>query len=407
MRHGELVPDNIVEAMLVEELALASANPLFDGFPRTAEQARFVDEQLAVVKRKLDAAIYLYAPTEVLVQRLDGRLACTGCPAMFHVSERPPQEPHVCDACGGELVHREDDLADLVASRLRSFRHALPELVAYYEDSERLVPIDATGSVDDVRARLDAVVAAVQRGEPIVRDLGALAHVADWQEPEASHLDETGNFVLLGGPGSGKGTQAETLSKHLAVPHISTGDLFRYNLKNGTPLGKLAKSHMERGELVPDNVTEAMVEDRLTHEDAHDGFLLDGFPRNPSQARALTHILADAGRRLSGVIAIDVGDDEIVRRLSGRLTCSECQASFHRVFRPPETEGVCDRCQGELIQRPDDNPDSIRARLGTYHTQTEPVADYYRAAGLIIPVAGEKPPSEVSEDIIAQLDALQ
>jgi adenylate kinase len=194
---------------------------------------------------------------------------------------------------------------------------------------------------------------------------------------------------LLGGPGSGKGTQAEQLSKELKLPHIATGDLFRDNLQNVTDLGKLAKTYMDRGELVPDDVTDAMVAERLARSDTRDGFILDGFPRTLPQARALADMLAGLKRRIAGVLYINVSDEAIVDRLSGRLICRNCQTPFHRQFKPPRNPGVCDNCSGELYQRADDNPDTVRARLKTFHAQTEPLIGHYAKAGLLHEISGE------------------
>jgi len=209
----------------------------------------------------------------------------------------------------------------------------------------------------------------------------------------ASPLD----LVLLGGPGSGKGTQADALSRQLELPHIATGDLFRDNLNRATELGRLAKTYMNRGELVPDDVTDAMVEERLTRQDAHGGFVLDGFPRTLPQAQALTQMLARLQRRLAGVLLIKVSDEAIVSRLSGRLICHDCQAPYHELYKAPRRAGVCDTCGGALYRREDDNPDTVRARLATYHRQTEPLIDYYAKAGLLCEISGEGGVAEVTE----------
>jgi adenylate kinase len=203
------------------------------------------------------------------------------------------------------------------------------------------------------------------------------------------HAGRSLDLVLLGGPGSGKGTQAEQLSKQLSLPHIATGDLFRDHLQSASELGKLAQAYMHRGELVPDNVTDAMVTERLGRPDVRDGFILDGFPRTLSQACALMEMMAGLKRRLSGVIYIKVSDEAIVSRLSGRLICRQCQASYHQKFKPPDKAGVCDSCGGELYQRDDDNPDTVRARLKTFHGQTEPLIEYYKQAGLLHEIDGE------------------
>jgi len=195
-------------------------------------------------------------------------------------------------------------------------------------------------------------------------------------------------LVLLGPPGAGKGTQAERLEEELHLPHVASGDLFRENLKNETELGLLAKEYMDKGELVPDDVTIAMVRDRLQRPDCDQGAILDGFPRTQAQALGLDRMLADMGQRLDGVLYIAVPDEELVRRLSGRWICSQCQTPYHTVFSPSAKEGVCDACDGELYQRDDDKPETVRARLKVYHQQTSPLIDYYRQAGLLVEVDG-------------------
>ena len=196
------------------------------------------------------------------------------------------------------------------------------------------------------------------------------------------------NLVLLGPPGSGKGTQAERLKEQLGLPHVASGDLFRENIGNETELGLLAKEYMDRGQLVPDDVTIAMVRERLQQPDCDDGVILDGFPRTLAQALALDKMLAGTGRALAGVLYINLPDEETVRRLSGRWICGQCQTPYHVVFSPPAEEGVCDECGGELYQRDDDRPETVRARLRVYHEQTAPLIDYYRRAGLLVEVDG-------------------
>jgi len=195
-------------------------------------------------------------------------------------------------------------------------------------------------------------------------------------------------LVLLGPPGAGKGTQAERLEKELRLPHVASGDLFREHLKNKTELGLLAKEYMDKGELVPDDVTIAMIRERLQEPDCDQGAILDGFPRTLAQAQGLDRMLADMGRRLDGVLYIAVPDEELVRRLSGRWICRQCQTPYHAIFSPPAKEGVCDACGGELYQRDDDRPETVRARLKVYHQQTAPLIDYYRQAGLLVEVDG-------------------
>ncbi len=214
------------------------------------------------------------------------------------------------------------------------------------------------------------------------------------------------NIVLLGPPGSGKGTQAEKLSQQLKLQHIASGDLFRENLNNETELGQLAKSYMNQGVLVPDDVTGAMVKERLSRPDTRQGFILDGFPRTLPQAEALTKMIADMQRQLTGVLHITVSDEEIVNRLSGRMICRECQAPFHKTFNPFKT---CphNKCSGEhLYQRDDDNPKTVRTRLETYHHETAPLVDYYKEAGLLIEVEGEGEVSKITERTMAAARSL-
>jgi len=197
------------------------------------------------------------------------------------------------------------------------------------------------------------------------------------------------NIVLFGAPGSGKGTQAEHLCKDLSMIHVASGDLFRENLKNETELGRLAKTYMNKGELVPADVPVAMVKDRLSRPDATAGVIFDGFPRTLPQARALDEALATMDRRVDAVLYIKVSDEEVVRRLSGRVICRECKTPFHTEFNPFKSCPF-DKCQGEyLYQRDDDKPETVRARLATFHQQTAPLIDYYREAGLLVEVEGE------------------
>ncbi len=211
-------------------------------------------------------------------------------------------------------------------------------------------------------------------------------------------------LILLGPPGSGKGTQAERLKEQLGLPHVASGDLFRENVGNETELGLLAKGYMDRGQLVPDDVTIAMVQERLQQPDCDDGVVLDGFPRTLAQTLALDKMLAGTGRALAGVLYINLPDEETVRRLSGRWICGQCQTPYHVVFSPPAEEGVCDECGGELYQRDDDKPETVRARLRVYHEQTAPLIDYYRRAGLLVEVDGAGDIEAVSA---ALLDAIR
>ncbi|MFE6738909.1 adenylate kinase [Streptomyces tubercidicus] len=213
-------------------------------------------------------------------------------------------------------------------------------------------------------------------------------------------------IVLVGPPGAGKGTQAAYLAKNLAIPHISTGDLFRANISQGTPLGREAKSYMDAGNLVPDSVTIAMAEDRMEQPDAANGFLLDGFPRNLGQAKALDEYLKDQSLKLDAVLDLEVPEDEVVKRIAGRRICrNDSSHVFHAEYNKPETAGVCDVCGGELYQRDDDREETVRKRLEVYHTETEPIIDYYKAQGLVVDIPAMGKVDEVTTRAMAALPA--
>ncbi len=210
-------------------------------------------------------------------------------------------------------------------------------------------------------------------------------------------------IVMLGAPGAGKGTQAAKISAKYNVPHISTGDIFRANIKEGTPLGKKAKEYMDQGMLVPDELVLDLIVDRLGKEDAKDGYVLDGFPRTIPQAKALDEALTKQGDKLDAAIDISVPDENIVNRMSGRRACLGCGATYHLVYAAPKTEGVCDVCGKDLILRDDDKPETVTKRLNVYHEQTQPLIDYYKEAGILKTIDGTIDINEVFNNIVAIL----
>lgn len=369
---GDLVPDDLVDAM-VEEVAHrtpADSGLLFDGFPMTMAQAQFLDDMFRRYGRRLDAVIYLHIPKEEVFDR---------------AAERIPR--------------RADDTPEILENRLRVFSRNMAPVLRYFMDSGRLGFIDGSGSVDAVHDKvIVAVTDLMQGGKPRItaeqREL--LLDFGRRRAPKAvAPSKPSRNFLLVGGPGSGKGTQADYLCADLQLPHISTGDLFRQNIQDQTELGRIAKEYIDRGELVPDDVTEGMVRERLAAGDCGPGFVLDGFPRTLPQVHALDDMLVGLGRKITAVLNLQVPDAEIVQRLSGRRICRECRRSFHTEFNPfkscPES-----RCEGQhLYQRDDDTAQTVQVRLNKFHDQTEPLISHYRAQGLLIDICGSGDVEEV------------
>lgn len=212
-------------------------------------------------------------------------------------------------------------------------------------------------------------------------------------------------IIMLGAPGAGKGTQAKQIAAKYQIPHISTGDIFRANIKNGTELGMKAKSYMDQGQLVPDDVTIGMLLDRISQEDCAEGYVLDGFPRTIPQAESLTKALEERGESMDYAINVDVPDQAIVTRMAGRRACLACGATYHIVYNAPKKENVCDVCGEGLVLRDDDKPETVQKRLTVYHDQTKPLIDYYGKAGILVTVDGTQDLNKVFEDIVSVLGA--
>lgn len=212
------------------------------------------------------------------------------------------------------------------------------------------------------------------------------------------------NLILMGLPGAGKGTQAEMIEEKYATPHISTGDMFRLAIKEETDLGKQAKAYMDKGALVPDEVTNGIVEERLAMEDCKDGFLLDGFPRTIPQAEALDEITQKLGKAIDYVIHVDVPEEKLLERLTGRRVCPRCGATYHVVNNPPKEKGICDRDASELVQRDDDTEETVQNRLSVNIEQTKPLLDFYEAKGVLVTVDGDQDIDKVFAEIVAEID---
>ncbi len=207
-------------------------------------------------------------------------------------------------------------------------------------------------------------------------------------------------LIMLGAPGAGKGTQAKKIAAKYQIPHISTGDIFRANIKAGTELGMKAKSYMDQGQLVPDDVTIGMLLDRISQDDSKAGYVLDGFPRTIPQAESLTAALKERGEKIDYAVNVDVPDENIVNRMSGRRACIGCGATYHILFNAPKTADVCDTCGEKLVLRDDDKPETVQKRLTVYHDQTQPLIDYYKKEGALVEVDGTQDMEKVFQDIV-------
>ena len=212
-------------------------------------------------------------------------------------------------------------------------------------------------------------------------------------------------IIMLGAPGAGKGTQAKKIAEKYHIPHVSTGDIFRANIKEGTELGRKAKEYMDQGALVPDELTIGMLMDRIGKEDCQNGYVLDGFPRTIPQAESLKKALTESGQRIDHAINIDVPDEKIIERMSGRRACISCGATYHIVYNPSKKGELCEACGAKLVLRDDDKPETVKKRLTVYHDQTQPLIDYYKEAGVLVNVDGTRGLDHVFSDIAAVLGA--
>jgi len=212
-------------------------------------------------------------------------------------------------------------------------------------------------------------------------------------------------IIMLGAPGAGKGTQAKKIAEKYQIPHVSTGDIFRSNIKEGTQLGRKAKEYMDQGALVPDELTIGMLMDRIQQEDCRNGYVLDGFPRTIPQAESLQKAITEMGQKIDFAINVDVPDENIISRMSGRRACISCGATYHIVYNPSKVAGICDVCGSELVLRDDDKPETVKKRLAVYHDQTRPLIDYYKEAGVLVNVDGTQELNKVFSDITDILGA--
>lgn len=377
MEAGELVPDEIINAMIEEAVRKAPAGQglLLDGFPSTLYQALFLNDLFLSTRRRLDAVILLDIPAPVVFNRAAKR-----------------------------LPHRTDDRPETLQNRLQVFRRTTGPVINFYRQGHRLCYLDANVPIEAEAAAISQLLDQIQGGTLRTILNATENQLVDKLLTEPTHAEVTAlqpslDIVFMGAPGSGKGTHATFLAEHLKLPRIATGELFRENLKADTVLGRIAHNYLDRGELVPDDITEAMIRERLGRPDAREGFILDGFPRTLPQAQSLDDIMLDLNRKLDSAIYLVMSDEEIVNRIAGRLLCPVCQAAYHIRDKKPKVDNLCDHDGTPLIRREDDDPATVQARLKSFHAQTMPVIQYYHKAGLLKEVPSSGPVLEVKEAV--------
>lgn len=383
MERGDLVPDEVVNAM-IEEAVLKTAPEtglLFDGFPSTLFQTRFLDSLFQECGRRLDGALFLHAPETVLL----ARSAC--------------REPK-----------RGDDTPEIFRNRMRVFRRNIAPVVNFLTETNRLAVIDTGSDVASVHRSLVGAFDSLQAGVPLrltPEDTQALQSFTQYpSEILIPHRHRSLDLVVVGGPGSGKGTNSAFLARELYLPHIATGNLFRENMHEDTELARIAKAYIAQGELVPDDITEAMVRQRLAQPDTRRGFILDGFPRNLPQVQTLNELMSELKRSLDGVLFLQVPEEEIIQRIAGRRICPVCQATYHLIYNPPRQSNTCNVDGSPLNRRDDDHPETIRARLLIFRGQTMPVIDHYREVGLLREIDASGQPAATRERMMEAVRSL-
>ncbi|MCP3673782.1 MAG: adenylate kinase, partial [Gammaproteobacteria bacterium] len=413
MQAGEFVPDEIIDAIIEESVNKMDpeTSVLFDGFPRTTYQANFLDQVFTNSDKNLDAVIYLDTSDKEIRRRLYGRLICRKCQLPHHIDYIDKMSCEK-EGCNGELFRRPDDKSDIPAARLRVYHRETEPLLDFYQKTGKLHIVDAERKVEVVEQELNDIFTQIKNKE-WERSGREQPDVINWfhrRTPKVKSVKKRApalDLIFLGAPGSGKGTQAKFLCSEFGIEHVSTGDLFRSNIEGKSQLGKIARFYIERGELVPNDITEGMVRQRLKKKNTRSGIVLDGFPRTLPQAKALGQMMEDLGRKVAGVIYIDVPDNDIIDRLAGRVNCKKCQTSFHKIFSP---FAVCPtgKCKGEhLYQRDDDTLETVKKRLNTFQQQTQPLIDYYQDKNVLHRIIGDVSVEEVKHQITTVVKSLQ